>query len=274
MKATLLEMLALENDLGYAIERDELKVHYQPVMDIKTGRIVGAEALLRWQHPERGLVPPDEFIPLAEETGLIMPIGEWVLRQACSQAATWSKSGLGALRVTVNVSARQVEQPGIVQLVSEVLAETGLPPQYLHLELTEGAVMRHIDTVISTLSALRSLGVGISVDDFGTGYSSLGYLKRFPIDTIKIDRSFVSDVTTDQNDAAIVTTVIAMARSLNLRVIAEGVETEPQLDFLRRAECDEFQGFLLSRAVLPDAFEELVRRHQQPQAKVLPLKFG
>jgi diguanylate cyclase (GGDEF)-like protein/PAS domain S-box-containing protein len=274
MKASLLEMLALENDLGHALEREELKVHYQPVMDIKTGRIVGAEALLRWPHPERGLVPPDEFIPLAEETGLILPIGEWVLRQACAQAAAWNSGGLGALRITVNVSARQVEQPGLVQAVASALGETGLPPHYLHLELTEGAVMRQIETVITTLAALRSMGVGISVDDFGTGYSSLGYLKRFPIDTIKIDRSFVGDVTTDQNDAAIVTTVIAMARSLKLRVIAEGVETEPQLDFLRRAECDEFQGFLLSRAVPPDDFADLVRRHVPPQAKVLPLKFG
>ena len=274
MKASLLEMLALENDLSHALERDELIVHYQPVMDIESGRIVGAEALLRWQHPERGLVGPDEFIPLAEETGLIVPIGGWVLSRACEQATAWNASGLGPLRVMVNVSARQVEQPGLVQVVERVLEETGLQPELLHLELTEGAVMRHVDAVISTLSELRALGVGIAVDDFGTGYSSLGYLKRFPIDTIKIDRSFVGDVTTDKNDAAIVTTVIAMARSLKLRVIAEGVETEAQLAFLREAECDEFQGFLLSRAVPSDAFERLVRERQPPQAKILPLKLG
>jgi diguanylate cyclase (GGDEF)-like protein/PAS domain S-box-containing protein len=274
MKATLLETLALENDLSHALEREELVVHYQPVMEIQSGRIVGAEALLRWQHPGRGLVGPDEFIPLAEETGLIVPIGEWVLHTACLQAGAWNDSGLGPLRITVNVSARQVEHPGLVPLVARVLEETRLPPQFLHLELTEGAVMRHVESVISTLSELRALGIGISVDDFGTGYSSLGYLKRFPIDTIKIDRSFVGDVTTDHNDAAIVSTVIAMARSLKLRVIAEGVETQPQLDFLRQAECDEFQGFLLSRAVPAEAFERLVRRQPRLQARVLPLKFG
>jgi len=274
MEATLLEVLALENDLNHALEREELVVHYQPVMDIKSGRIVGGEALLRWQHPERGLVGPDEFIPLAEETGLIVPIGEWVLRQACAQGKAWQDAGLGTLRVTVNLSARQVEHPGLVQLVAEVLKESRLPPQCLHLELTESAVMRHVESVISTLAELRAVGVGISVDDFGTGYSSLGYLKRFPIDTIKIDRSFVRDVTTDQNDAAIVTTVIAMARSLNLRVIAEGVETEGQLGFLRENDCHEFQGFLLSRAVSPAEFEALTRQRQGQQAKILPLKFG
>jgi diguanylate cyclase (GGDEF)-like protein/PAS domain S-box-containing protein len=274
MKASLLEMLALENDLGHALERDELIVHYQPVMDIESGRIVGAEALLRWQHPERGLVGPDEFIPLAEETGLIVPIGEWVLRKACEQATVWNTSGLGPLRIMVNVSARQVDQPGFVQVVARVLEETGVQPELLHLELTEGAVMRHVEAVVSTLSELRAIGVGIAVDDFGTGYSSLGYLKRFPIDSIKIDRSFVGDVTTNQNDAAIVTTVIAMARSLKLRVIAEGVETEPQLAFLREAECDEFQGFLVSRAVPAYAFESLVRERQRPRVKTLPLKLG
>jgi diguanylate cyclase (GGDEF)-like protein/PAS domain S-box-containing protein len=274
MEASLMEVLALENDLNHALEREELIVQYQPVMDIKSGRIVGGEALLRWQHPERGLVGPDEFIPLAEETGLIVPIGEWVLRQACAQAKAWQDAGLGSMRVTVNLSARQVEHPGLVQLVAEVLDETHLPPQCLHLELTEGAVMRQVESVIATLSELQALGIGISVDDFGTGYSSLGYLKRFPIDTIKIDRSFVRDVTTDQNDAAIVTTVIAMARSLHLRVIAEGVETEAQLSFLRDNDCHEFQGFLLSRAVSPAEFEALTRQRQSRQAKILPLKLG
>jgi diguanylate cyclase (GGDEF)-like protein len=274
MQATLLETLSLENDLSHALERDELIVHYQPVMDIASSRIVGGEALLRWQHPARGLVPPDEFIPLAEETGLILPIGEWVMRKACAQAAAWNEGGVGPLRVTVNLSARQVEQPGLIALVKQVLDETRLSPEHLHLELTEGAVMRHVEAVISTLAGLRAMGVGISVDDFGTGYSSLGYLKRFPIDTIKIDRSFVSDVTTNQNDAAIVTTVIAMARSLNLRVIAEGVETQPQLDFLREAGCDEFQGFLLSRAVTPDVFETLVNARRRREADSTPLKFA
>ncbi len=274
MKASLQEMLALENDLSHALERDELRVFYQPVMEIASGRIVGGEALLRWQHPQRGLVVPDEFIPLAEETGLIGPIGEWTLRMACKQAQAWRDSQLGPSRISVNVSARQVEQPGLVRAVASALAEAGLPPHCLHLELTEGAVMRQLESVSFTLAELREMGVGISVDDFGTGYSSLGYLKRFPIDTIKIDRSFVRDVTTDQNDAAIVTTVIAMARGLNLRVIAEGVEIEAQLAFLRENECDEFQGFLLSPPVSPPEFEALVRQREAPQAKVLRLKSG
>jgi diguanylate cyclase (GGDEF)-like protein len=274
MKTGLKEMLALENDLSHALERDELFVLYQPIVEIGSGRISGGEALLRWQHPRRGLVAPDEFIPLAEETGLIVPIGDWVLQAACRQAKAWHDAGLGRSRITVNVSARQVEQPGLVRAVSTALAESGLPPDCLHLELTEGVVMRQVESVISTLTELRGLGVGISVDDFGTGYSSLGYLKRFPIDTIKIDRSFVRDVTTDQNDSAIVTTVIAMARGLNLRVVAEGVETEAQLAFLRENECHEFQGFLVSRPVSPAEFEALVRQQRQPPAKILPLKFG
>ena len=275
MKASLQDMLALENDLSHALERDELLVLYQPVMEIASGTVVGGEALLRWQHPQRGLVMPDEFIPLAEETGLIVPIGEWVLRSACEQAMAWQDPRVGPIRVTVNVSARQMEQPGLVRAVSGALAEMGLPGHCLHLEITEGAVMRQVESVTSTLAELRAMGVGISVDDFGTGYSSLGYLKRFPIDTIKIDRSFVRDVVTDQNDAAIVTTVIAMARSLNLRVIAEGVETDAQLGFLHENECDEFQGFLLSRAVSPAEFEAVVRRARRRQkARLAPLKFA
>ena len=273
MKASLQEMLALENDLSHALERNELFVLYQPLVRIDSGSIVGGEALLRWQHPQRGLVGPEEFIPLAEETGLIGPIGEWVLQTACQQAKEWHDSDLSPIRITVNVSARQIEQPGLVRAVANVLADTGLPPQRLQLELTEGAVMRQVDSVTSALAKLRSMGVGISVDDFGTGYSSLGYLKRFPIETIKIDRTFVRDVATDQNDAAIVTTVIAMARGLNLRVVAEGVETEAQLGFLRENKCDEFQGFLVSPPVSPPQFEALVRQRQGRQARVLPLKF-
>jgi diguanylate cyclase (GGDEF)-like protein len=274
MKASLMETLALENDLSHALEREELFLGYQPVMDLSSGRVVGAEALLRWQHPKRGLVQPDEFIPLAAETGLIVPIGEWVLRAACAQAKAWQEDGLGPQWVSVNVSARQVEQPGLVAAVAGALAECGLRPASLHLELTEGAVMRQMEPVVSTLSQLRAMGLRLCVDDFGTGYSSLGYLKRFPIDTIKIDRSFVHDVTTDQNDAAIVTTVVTMARSLNLRVVAEGVETEAQLEFLRNIECDEFQGFLVSPAVTTEAFETLVRQRHGLSARLLPVKFG
>jgi diguanylate cyclase (GGDEF)-like protein/PAS domain S-box-containing protein len=274
MKASLQEMLSLENDLRRALEREELFILYQPLVAVDSGSIVGGEALLRWQHPRRGLVAPDEFIPLAEETGLISGIGEWVLHQACRQAKTWEEFGLGPIRISVNVAARQVEQPGLVGAVGAALADSGLPPHRLQLELTEGAVMRQVESVTSALAKLRAMGVGISIDDFGTGYSSLGYLKRFPIDTIKIDRSFVRDVTTDQNDAAIVTTVIAMARGLNLRVVAEGVETEAQLRFLRDNKCDEYQGFLLSPAVSPNEFEALVRQREERPARVVPIKFG
>jgi diguanylate cyclase (GGDEF)-like protein/PAS domain S-box-containing protein len=272
MNASLQETLALENDLSHALERDELRVLYQPMMDIAGGEIVGAEALLRWQHPQRGVVGPDEFIPLAEETGLIISIGEWVLRTACRQSMAWQRAGLGPLTIAVNVSARQAEQPGLVAVVADALAEAGLDPSRLHLELTEGAVMRQLESATSTLAELREMGVGISVDDFGTGYSSLGYIRRFPVDTIKIDRSFVRDVTTDQNDAAIVLSVIAMALSLNLRVVAEGVETEAQLEFLRENGCHEFQGFLLSPALTETEFETLVRERQSVTADGIPLK--
>ena len=274
MKASLMETLALENDLSHALEREELFLLYQPVVHLASGRVLGAEALLRWQHPKRGLVQPDEFIPLAEQTGLIVPIGEWVLKVACAQAKAWHQMRLGPQWVSVNVSARQMEQPGLVAAVAGALAEGGLSPANLHLELTEGAVMRQMEPVVSTLSQLREMGLGLCVDDFGTGYSSLGYLKRFPIDTIKIDRSFIHNVTTDQNDAAIVTTVVTMARSLNLRVVAEGVETDAQLGFLREIDCDEFQGFLVSPAVRPDEFEALVRQRQGLSAETIPVRFG
>src|SRR2546422_1331584 len=188
MKTSLMETLAMENDLSHALERKELFLLYQPVVDLASGRVVGGEALLRWQDPKRGLVQPDEFIPVAEETGLIVPIGEWVLQAACAQAHRWDDEGLGELWVSVNVSARQVEQPGLVAAVARALAEGGLPAANLHLELTEGAVMRQMEPVVSTLSQLRSMGVRIFVDDFGTGYSSLGYIKRFPLAAIKLER--------------------------------------------------------------------------------------
>jgi len=263
MNAGIMQRLSLESDLRHALERNELCVYYQPIADTATGRIVATEALVRWNHPERGLVPPDDFIPFAEETGLIIPIGEWVLREAARQNRAWHKAGHGHLRVTVNLSARQLQQDDLPGLVGEVLQESGLAPEALQLEITEGAVMKNVESIVSTLQQLKLMGVSISLDDFGTGYSSLSYLKRFPIDCVKIDRSFVRDIASDPNDAAIVTTVIAMARTLNLRVIAEGVETQGQLDFLKRRGCDEFQGFLISPPVAPaavGAFFEPIRR--------------
>jgi diguanylate cyclase (GGDEF)-like protein/PAS domain S-box-containing protein len=255
MNARIIERLALENDLRHALERQELFLLYQPLVEVASGRIVGAEALLRWQHPERGTVLPDEFIPFAEETGLILPIGDWVLETACLQNSRWQEDGHPPIRVTVNLSARQLQQEHLVATVSRVLSAAALEPRYLQLEITEGAVMTNVEHIIAMLYELRTMGVGIAVDDFGTGYSSLSYLKRFPIDAVKIDRSFVRDLATDPNDAAIVTTVIAMSRSLNLKVIAEGVETERQLEFLRDRGCDEFQGYLFGRPVPADQFE-------------------
>ncbi len=274
MNAGILRRLALENDLRHALDRDEFRVQYQPIADTATGQIVGAEALLRWHHPERGVISPDEFIPFAEETGLIVPIGEWVLREACFQNRAWQEAGYPAIRVTVNLSARQLQQENLARIVADLLDESGLLPQHLQLEITEGAVMKNVEFIIATLHELRSMGVGISVDDFGTGYSSLSYLKRFPIDSVKIDRSFVRDLANDPSDAAIVTTVIAMARSLNLKVIAEGVETEEQLEFLRRRGCDEIQGYLISRPVSPAAFVALFVGARRPRAKIARLKLA
>ncbi len=272
MEASLLDRLALENDLRHAVEREEMLVYYQPVVDVHSGRTVGSEALVRWQHPQRGVVNPEEFIPLAEEAGLITEIGEWVLQTACAQNKAWQEDGREPLRITVNISARQLERDGLVAAVSRILNETGLSAHCLHLEITEGAMMKNVEFIIAMLEELRDMGVGISVDDFGTGYSSLNYLKRFPISTIKIDRSFIRDVVTDANDAAIVTTVITIAHSLHLKVIAEGVETEEQLDFLRERGCDEFQGYLISEPVTADELEKMLPAAKRPRAKIIPLK--
>jgi EAL domain-containing protein (putative c-di-GMP-specific phosphodiesterase class I) len=266
-----MQRLSLENDLRHAAERGELFLHYQPVADVASGQIVGAEALLRWDHPQRGRLEPDSFIPLAEETGLIVPVGEWVLREACLEAKTWQDAGYLPIHIGVNLSARQLNHKGLVNLVTRVLDESGISPEWLQLEITEGDVMSNVEFIIGVLHRLRGMGVGISVDDFGTGYSSLSYLKRFPIDSVKIDRSFVRDLATDASDAAIVTTIIAMARNLNLRVVAEGVETEEQLEFLRRRGCDEFQGYLVSRPVPAQAFTRLMTSVQERQAKVTRL---
>jgi diguanylate cyclase (GGDEF)-like protein/PAS domain S-box-containing protein len=249
MNARIAERLALENSLRRGLELGEFVVHYQPQVNISTGQVVGVEALVRWQHPERGLILPGEFISLAEETGLIVRLGEWVLRTACAQNKAWQEAGLPPIRVAVNLSVRQFQERGLMDTVSQVLRETGLDPAFLQLEITEGAAMDDADFTITTLRNLREIGVQIAIDDFGTGHSSLAYLKRFPIDVVKIDRSFVRNLTIDATDAAIATTVIAMARSLKLQVIAEGVETEEQLAFLRAHDCDEMQGYLFAKAV-------------------------
>ncbi len=255
MNAAALRQLSLESGLRRALERGEFTLHYQPQMDILTNNITGTEALVRWQHPEMGLVSPAEFIPLAEDTGLIVPLDEWVLRAACSQNRAWQEAGLPPLRVSSNLSARMFRQAGLPEMVARVLEETGLDPDYLDLELTESSVMDNMEDAAGTLRALRALGVHVSIDDFGTGYSSLNYLKNFPADCLKIDQSFVRDAATRPHDAAIVRAVITMARSLDLKVIAEGVETEEQLRFLRVLGCDEVQGYLLSRPLPAEEFK-------------------
>jgi EAL domain-containing protein (putative c-di-GMP-specific phosphodiesterase class I) len=251
MKRRAIERLSLETRLRRALQDGQLLVHYQPQINLASGEVIGAEALVRWYDPDHGQVDPALFIAIAEESRLILPLGEWVLRTACLQTKAWHDRGM-PMRVSVNLSARQFQQLDLAQMVARILEETGLDPAALELEITETTAMENGEASVDILRALRAIGVGISIDDFGTGYSSLNYLKRFPINAVKIDRAFVRDIATDDGDAAIVSAVIGIARSLHLRVIAEGVETIEQLDFLQHRNCDEAQGFLFSRAVSPE----------------------
>jgi EAL domain-containing protein (putative c-di-GMP-specific phosphodiesterase class I) len=258
MSAQAVERLTLENGLRLALDKKELFLVYQPQMDITTGKITGLEALLRWQHPELGLVPPDKFIRITENSGLIMPIGEWVLRTACSQARKWQDEGLTAVSVAVNVSAVQFRQD-FPETVRRVLHETGLAPQYLELELTESLLLSNADVVFSVLHQLTAMGLRLAIDDFGTGYSSLSYLKQFPVSKLKIDRSFIRDLAVNPDEAAITTAIISMAKSLNLKVIAEGVENEAQMAFLRAHQCDEIQGYYFSKPLAADEVADKLR---------------
>jgi diguanylate cyclase (GGDEF)-like protein/PAS domain S-box-containing protein len=251
--------LNLERRLRRALRDGEFLLHYQPQVDIETGRIVGMEALVRWLDPEVGLVPPSAFIPVAEESGLIGPLSEWVLREACRQNKAWQDDGLPPARVSVNLSARQFQQRDIARLVMSILEETGLEPQYLELELTESAIMRNAEEAVVMLNELHALGIGLAIDDFGTGYSSLSYLKRFPVDRLKIDRSFVSDIGASNDDETITSAIIALAHSLDLQVIAEGVETAAQLDFLKERACHEMQGYFFARPMPHDAIPHLLQ---------------
>lgn len=259
MNARAVERLNLESSLRLAEDRKQFFLVYQPQVDITTGRIMGAEALLRWRHPELGLVPPSKFIPIAENSGLILPIGEWVLKTACAQARQWQDEGLPLLPVAVNVSSAQFRQESFPELIRRVLRETGLPPQYLELELTESLLLSKPDVTLSVSRGLTEMGVKLSIDDFGTGYSSLSYLKLLPVYKLKIDRSFVRDVMCNQDDAAITATIIMMGRSLNLRVIAEGVENEEQMSFLRAHQCDEVQGYYFSHPLTAADFAAKVQ---------------
>jgi len=262
MNEESLERVRIESALRNALERNELVLHYQPQVDLQTGQIVGMEALIRWQHPELGMVPPSRFVGVAEDTGLIVPIGAWVMRTACLQNKAWQDAGLGNLRVAVNLSARQFSAADLVPGIEQVLSDTGLDPACLELELTESLFMSDVTPAVELLHRMKALGVKLSIDDFGTGYSSFSYLSRFPIDVLKIDRSFVNDITHDANDAAIVASIIALAHNLRLSVIAEGVETAEQLDYLRHQGCDEMQGYYFSRPLPAQEFEQLLRQRR------------
>ncbi|HSS18731.1 MAG TPA: EAL domain-containing protein [Pyrinomonadaceae bacterium] len=254
MNARALERLSLEGDLRRAIQNGELRLHYQPQIDLHTNQLVGAESLVRWEHPKRGLLPPAQFVPLAEDTGLILMVGEWVLQSACQQIRSWQKTPLNGMRVSVNVSPRQLQQKHFVESVANILRDTQIDPATLQLEIIETSIMQSGQQAVDQMSELKQMGLMLAIDDFGVGYSSLGYLKRLPIDTLKIDRTFVSDATTDPDDAALVMAIITLAHNLRLKVMAEGVETEDQLRFLRLLRCDEGQGYLFGKPVSPETF--------------------
>jgi diguanylate cyclase (GGDEF)-like protein/PAS domain S-box-containing protein len=262
MKPHSIERLALETNLRRAMELDEFTLHYQAKLDFKSGAITGVEALLRWQNPELGSVSPARFIPLAEETGLIVPIGKWVLRTACAQNVAWISEGLPPLRMCVNLSMRQLNDEGLVREIQAVLAETGMDPTLLELEVTESTIMHNAERAVTVLNAIKELGVRLAIDDFGTGYSSLAHLKRFPIDTLKVDRSFIREVPNDNEDKAIAEAIIAMGKTLSLTVVAEGVETPEQQAFLSDRLCDEMQGYYFSTPVAAQDFAELVRHYK------------
>ncbi len=257
------ERRSLEADLGGALERSQFLLYYQPQVNLITGRMIGMEALLRWQHPTRGLVPPEKFVPLAEATDLIIPLGEWVLRTACAQAQQWQELSLLPLKVSVNLSGRQFKQKDLVQTIALALEDTRLNPKLLTVELTETSLIENVEATIETLQELKEMGVSISIDDFGTGYSSLSYLRRFPIDTLKIDRSFVSHLQENTHDSTIVKAVIALGQSLKLKVIAEGVETEEQMIFLRQQGCHAIQGYLYSRPLPAQEIQALLKEDRR-----------
>ncbi len=255
MNATAVNFLLLENDLRRAIEQDQLTLYYQPQIDLQSGKLMGVEALVRWRHPERGLVSPAHFISLAEETGLIVPLGEWVLREACRQQKAWIETGNFVGKVAVNLSARQFRQQKFAERIADILTEAQLPAKYLELEITETSAMEHAGETINMMNLLNQMGLSLAIDDFGTGYSSLAYLKRFPIQKLKIDRSFISDIYTDQNDAAIAKSIIGLAHNMMLNVVAEGVENENQAEWLRCQGCDQAQGFLFAKPMSAQQLE-------------------
>jgi len=253
------ERQSLESGLRRALEREEFLLHYQPKVNLETGDITGVEALIRWRQPDRGLVPPSQFVPIAEDCGLILHIGRWVLREACRQARAWQDAGLPPVPVAVNVSAVEFRDKGFVEGVRAILSETGLEARYLDLELTEGVLMEDGESTAAVLRELKMMGLRLAVDDFGTGYSSLSYLRQFPIDVLKIDKSFVQQISGDPNDSAIVSAIIDMGKNLKQRVVAEGIETQEQLAFLQARHCAEGQGYLFSRPLAAAQFAHIVQ---------------
>ena len=269
MNVKMMNRLDLQNSLRHALERKEFILYYQPRVNIVDRSVSSMEALIRWSHPEKGMIMPDRFIPMTEETGMIVPIGEWVIRAACLQIIKWQGKGIPLFPVAVNVSAYQLRRPNFVETVTGILEETGVSPDSLEIELTESAIMQDVDFTIKMLKAFKSLGIMISIDDFGTGYSSLSQLKRFPIDSLKIDRSFIANATTNADDRAIVIAIISMAHSLGLNIIAEGVETEAQLALLSEQGCQEMQGYLFSKPLPPDLFTKLLHEHKNKNRDLL-----
>jgi EAL domain-containing protein (putative c-di-GMP-specific phosphodiesterase class I) len=279
MKTQSIERLAMETGLRNAIDRQEFSLHYQPKRDLETGAIAGVEALLRWRHPDLGVLPPAQFIPLAEETGLIVPIGRWVMKTACAQGVAWQHEGMPPLSIAVNLSPRQFLHEGLLDDLDDVLTETGLDPALLEIEITESMVMQNVDRAIDLLTMIKARGVRLAIDDFGTGYSSMSLIKRFPIDTLKIDRSFVRELPRDTEDKAIAEAIIGIGKALGLTIIAEGVETAEQEQFLRDRACDQMQGYLLSKPVPAGDIPAIVRRvnfdapplqPEAPDAKAIP----
>jgi diguanylate cyclase (GGDEF)-like protein len=271
MNSKASKQFALETSLRHAIDNEEFVLHYQPRLAVDSLKITGVEALVRWQHPQLGLLSPAEFIPLAEDNGLILPIGEWVLRTACRQNREWQERGFTPMRIGVNVSARQFQQQHLAEIVLQILEETGLAPNYLDLELTESSIMSNAQATIDVLTRLKGMGVTISIDDFGTGFSSLSYLKRLPIDALKIDQSFVRDLTTDPDDAALVMAIVTLAHNLRLQVVAEGVETEEQLRFLHLLRCDEVQGYFFSKPLPAAGLERVLALNPGERLSRTPL---
>ncbi|MBN3922733.1 bifunctional diguanylate cyclase/phosphodiesterase [Nostoc sp. NMS4] len=268
INAQLQERLILENELHGALDRNEMLVFYQPLIDLHTGQITAMEALVRWQHPTLGLVSPIKFIPIAETNGAIVSIGEWVLRTACLQNRAWQLAGFTPIRISVNLSARQFEQPYLVEVINQILEETGLQASHLELEVTESFLMADMERSVKTLKQLRELGIWLALDDFGTGYSSLNYLKRFPVNMLKIDRSFVQDVISNPDSAAVTNAIIALAKSLRLNITAEGVETQEQLDYLKMQGCDEGQGYYFSCPVPADIITPMLQKTSQQMATI------